>query len=109
MWSSVQGKSYTLVILVTLVFAVWNDGHHTRTTLVGEKISTERVPCQVGSPCPPVTTLVQTVTTTVPTPGDGGPGHGGGPGDGGPGQGGPGKGGPGDGGPGKGGFGPGKH
>ena len=90
MWSSVQGKSYTLVILVTLVFAVWNNGHQTKTKLVGETRTTELVACQVGDPCPRVTTEVQTVTTTVPDPpGDGNgnqgndPGQGGGPGEGG--------------------------
>jgi hypothetical protein len=65
MWSSVQGKSYTLVILVTLVFAVWNNGHHTQTKLVGVPRTTELVPCQAGSPCPPVSIQIDRVTTTV--------------------------------------------
>jgi hypothetical protein len=82
MWSSVQGKSYTLVILVTLVFAVWNDGHHTRTKLVGETRTAEMTACQTGSPCPGVSSQVTTITTTdpysYPPGGDGdGPGQGG--------------------------------
>ena len=76
MWSSVQGKSYTLVILISLVFAVWSDGHHTKTKLVGETRTTELVPCQAGSPCPAVSSQVTTTTTTDPYPAEDGDGPG---------------------------------
>jgi hypothetical protein len=64
MWSSVQGKSYTAIVLVTLIFAVWHDGHETRTKLVRENRGTRLVPCQPDSPCPTVFGQVTTIKTT---------------------------------------------
>ena len=76
MWSSVHARGYTLVILITIFLSVWNDGHQTNSRVVGETRTTQLVECQAGSPCPEVSTVVNTVTTTVPDPG-GGDGRGG--------------------------------
>ena len=46
MWSSVHAKGYTLVIVVTIFLAVWNDGHHTKSKIVGETRTAQLVQCQ---------------------------------------------------------------
>jgi hypothetical protein len=74
MWSSIHARSYTLLIIITLFYAVFSNGHHHATvTLAGQTQSSQRVQCQ-QSDCPPATVVVHTVTTPA---GDGSDGAGG--------------------------------
>ena len=62
MWSSVHTRGYTILLVVTLVFAVFT--HHGRSTtrLVNVTTNEQRVACVTGQPCPPVRVVVNTVT-----------------------------------------------
>jgi len=64
MWSSVGGKSYTLVVFVTLFYAVWSHG---QPKLVNETRTTEAVPCQADAACPPVSAVITTIASAPPT------------------------------------------
>jgi hypothetical protein len=64
MWSSVGGKSYTLVVFVTLFYAVWSNG---QPKLVKETRTTETVPCQTNAVCPPVSAEITTIESAPGT------------------------------------------
>ena len=68
MWSSIHARGYTLVIIITLVFAVvYGPHHHVTTRLVGTTVTSQIVRCPSRVMCPPVIVDVHTVLL----PGDG--------------------------------------
>jgi len=74
MWSSIHARGYTLIIIITLVFAVvYGPHHHTTTRLVGTTVTSQIVQCTSRRICPPVIVDVHTVLL----PGDGPAGQGG--------------------------------
>lgn len=75
MWSSVHAKGYTLLVIITLVFAViWGGHHHSRTVLVGTTVTSQLIKCQSHEFCPPEIVRTHAVYVTVPNAGStGGP------------------------------------
>jgi hypothetical protein len=68
MWSSIHAKGYTLIIIITLVFAVvYGPHHHVTTRLVGTTVTSQIVQCPSRLTCPPVIVDVRAVLL----PGDG--------------------------------------
>ncbi len=62
MWSSIHARGYTLVIIITLVFAVvYGPHHHVTTRLVGASETSQIVQCPSRLMCPPVIVDVHTV------------------------------------------------
>jgi hypothetical protein len=58
-WSSVSGKSYTLVVFVTLFYAFWNHGE---PKLVQQTRTTQTVPCESQVlTCPPIWAQITTI------------------------------------------------
>ncbi len=62
MWSSIHARGYTLIIIITLVFAVvYGAHHHVTTRLVGTTVTSQIVQCPSRLMCPPVIVDVHTV------------------------------------------------
>ena len=60
---SVHTRGYTLVIVITLFFAVLTRGHDSgrHERLVGSRVTEQKVPCVAHHPCPAVQVKVNRV------------------------------------------------